>query len=83
MLESLFNKVAGLQVRNFIKKRLQHSWFTVNIAKILRAPILKNICEQLLLYFSVMKFQDLDLFTYFTLTFKAHHSPLVSRIQVS
>ena len=37
MLESSFNKIAGL-----IKKRLQDSCFPVNIAKFLRAPILKN-----------------------------------------
>ena len=43
MLESLFNEVAGLQVCNFIKKRLQHWCFPMNIAKVLRTPILKNI----------------------------------------
>ena len=31
----------------FIKKRLQHTSFAVNIAKVLRRPILKNICEGL------------------------------------
>ena len=41
MLNSLFN--------NFIKKRLQHSCLLVNIVEILRSPILKNICERLLL----------------------------------
>ena len=50
MLESLFNKVAGLQGRSFIKKRLQHSCFPVNIAKSLRAPILKIIFKRLLLF---------------------------------
>ena len=39
-MESLFNKVAGLlqafKACNFIKKRLQHSCFPVNIAKFLR-----------------------------------------------
>ena len=58
MLESLFNKVAGLKAHNFIKKKLQHNFikkklqhrcFPVNIAKLLRKPVLKNICEQLLL----------------------------------
>ena len=44
MLESLFNKAAGLQASNFIKKRLQHRYFPVNIVKFLRTPILKNIC---------------------------------------
>ena len=35
---------------NFIKKRLQHRCFPINIAKFLRTPILKNICECLLLH---------------------------------
>ena len=48
-LESLFNKVAGLEVWDFIKKRLQLSCFPLNIAKFLRTPILKNICERVLL----------------------------------
>ena len=33
----------------FIKKRLQHRFFPVNIAKLLRTPILKNNCERQLL----------------------------------
>ena len=36
MLEPLFNKAAGLKACNFVKKRLQHSCFPVNIAKFLR-----------------------------------------------
>ena len=32
---------------NFIKKRLQHIHFPVNITKFLRTPILKNIWERL------------------------------------
>ena len=47
MLESLFNKVAGLC--NFIKKRLQHKSSPVSIAKFLRIPILKN-SKRLLLF---------------------------------
>ena len=44
------NKVATLQACSFIKKRLQHRFFPVNIAKLLRTPIiLKNNCEPLLL----------------------------------
>ena len=39
------------QESNFIKKRLQHSFFLVNIEIFLRTTILKNNCEQLLLYF--------------------------------
>ena len=42
MLEPLFfNKVAGFPACNFIQKRLQHSCFLVNIAKVLRTTILK------------------------------------------
>ena len=45
---SLFlNKNVGLQSWNFIKKRLQHRFFPVNIAKFLKAPVLENICERL------------------------------------
>ena len=36
---------------NFIRKRLQHSCFLAKFAKFLRTPILKNICERLLLSF--------------------------------
>ena len=32
VLESLFNKVAGLQTCNFVKTRAQHKYFPVNIA---------------------------------------------------
>ena len=52
MLNSLSKKVAGLNPCNFIKKRLQHICFPVNIAKFLRTPILKNICDRLLLNLS-------------------------------
>ena len=47
VLESLFNK--SLQASNFIKKRPQQRHFPVNIPKFLTTPILKNICERLLL----------------------------------
>ena len=49
VLESLLNKVACLQAWNFIKKGLQHWCFHVKFAKFLRTPILKNICQRLLL----------------------------------
>ena len=48
-VESCFNKVAGLKACDFIKKRLQHRCFSVNIARFIRKPILKNISEWLLL----------------------------------
>ena len=51
MLESLFSRVAGLQLlSNFISKRLQHRCFAVKLAKFLRTPIWKNNCERLLLF---------------------------------
>ena len=57
----------SLSLMNFIKTRFQHRCFSVKFAKILRAPILKNICvlrtlqEELLnwisrfLYFNVYR----------------------------
>ena len=57
VLESLFHKTAALEACNFIKKRLQHRCFAVNIAKFLRTPILKNICKWQLLH---NKFQRLS-----------------------
>ena len=48
VLQSLFNNVTGLQVCNFIKKILQHWYFRMKFAKLLRTPILKNICERTL-----------------------------------
>ena len=36
VLESLFDKAAGLKAFNFIKKRVQHRRFPVNIAKSLK-----------------------------------------------
>ena len=44
-----WNKVAARKACNFIKKRLQHRCFPVNIAKFLITPVLKNICVRLLL----------------------------------
>ena len=38
MLESLFNKVAGIQVFSFIEKRLQHWCFLGKFEKFSRAP---------------------------------------------
>ena len=38
VLESLFNKIAGLEACNFIKKTLQHRCFPVKLAKFLRTP---------------------------------------------
>ena len=49
VLESLFNDVASLQAGTLLKKRLKHNCFPVKFAKFLRMPILKNICQLLLL----------------------------------
>ena len=40
VLEYLSNKVVGFKAGNFIKKRLQHRCFPVNIAKVLRTTFL-------------------------------------------
>ena len=46
-----FNKVTGLKTCNFIKKRLQHRCFPVNIAKFLRAAsFIEHLLRLLLLY---------------------------------
>ena len=42
VLKSLFRKVASLEAYKFIKKRLQHRCFPVNIANFLRKFYLKN-----------------------------------------
>ena len=42
VLESRFHNIVGLQVDNFIKKRLQGRCFSVSIAKFLRAAFLWN-----------------------------------------
>ena len=36
MLESLFKKVAGLEARKSIKRRVQHKFFPMNSAKFLK-----------------------------------------------
>ena len=52
VLESLFNKYAGLKACNFIKKRLQHRFFPVKFAKILRTPFFTEHVRWLLLEIS-------------------------------
>ena len=42
VMESLFNKVAILQACNFMKKRVQHRCFPVNITKFLWTPVLQK-----------------------------------------
>ena len=45
-----FNKVVSLKAWRFIKKRLQHRRFPVNIAKCSRAPFSWNTSGRLLLH---------------------------------
>ena len=45
----------SLRPATLFKKRLQHRYFPVNIAKILRTPTLKNICERLFMYFRMLR----------------------------
>ena len=56
MLQSFFNKVAGLRAFSFIKKKFQRSCFPVKFAKFVRTSTFKNICERLVLYLHVILF---------------------------
>ena len=56
MLESFFNKVAGLRAFSFIKKKFQRNCFPVKFAKFLRTRTFKNICERQQLYLHVILF---------------------------
>ena len=48
MLESLFDKVAGLKVCNFIGKRFQRRCFPVKFAKFVRMGVaVKTFCLQI------------------------------------
>ena len=49
VVEPRFKNFAGLEAYNLIKKDFSTGLFPENTEKILRTPILKNICEQLLL----------------------------------
>ena len=42
VLESLFKKASCPQAYKFIKKRLQHRYFPVKLARFSRAPFLQN-----------------------------------------
>ena len=60
--------VSGLKACNFIKKRLETRYFPMNIVKFLRASILKNICERLLLwltYYVTVKIISHDPYIFF------------------
>ena len=44
-----FNKVAGWGLQLYLKKQLRHKYFSPNLAKFLRTPVLQNISGRLLL----------------------------------
>ena len=52
VLESLFNKVAGLNACNFVKNRLQHRCFAMKFVKFLITPFLTEHLRWLLLLVS-------------------------------
>lgn len=56
VLESHFINVAGLQVCSYIKKRFQYRCFPAKFKQFLKTPILKKICEWLLLKWSNFNF---------------------------
>ena len=78
-MESLFNKYAGVEVCDSIKKGLQLSCFSLNFGKFLRTPILKNICERVLsrvlkttscLFLYPLETSKNESFTYFQWVYK-------------
>ena len=66
---------SGLKVCHFIKKRLQHRCFPVNVAKYLGRPISKNIKERLLLQFGK--------FFYTTLLVLLCYKPLIKTLFIT
>ena len=65
VLESVFNKVAGVTACNFITKKVKHRCFPVKFTKFLRIPILNNISKRLLLY---LHYNSHIIFTFITFT---------------
>ena len=69
VLESLFNKVAGLKAWNFIKKRPQDRCFPVNIAKFLRLYLFWKLSWNgsflmiLMVHYMGLKIQGIDCMT--------------------
>ena len=87
-------RAGGLQLY-YNTRRFQHKYFLVNIVKFLRTPILKNICEELLLYicrplfnqkhnmewFLLQRFVDL-VRIYFLLIVSRNHSNRVNTVLI-
>ena len=72
MLESLFNKVAGLKTCNFIKGDSNTGVFLWMLTNFLRTSILKNTCERLLLELSEAALRSI--------INRSSHSQVISRI---
>ena len=72
VLESLFNKVAGLKTCNLIKKETPTQAFSFEHGRFLSTKILKNICKRLLLtqLNTVQQFGCLSRFIYSYASFK-------------
>ena len=75
MLESLFNKVAGLNVCNSIKKILQLSCFSVKFVNFLGTPFLH--CKFLILILRRKKTQNEHIIDHFECFFTCHYSKTV------
>ena len=80
-LESLLNKVASLKPCNFIKKRLQHRCFPVNIAKFLRTTFFTEHLRRLLLIVTAIlslyaliinNMRKLEPYSFFRTKFQTH-----------
>ena len=60
MLEFLFNKVAGINASNFVKRRLQPGCFPVNIT--FQDAYFENVCKWLFCQFLYSSFEVLIAF---------------------
>ena len=69
VLESVFDKVAGLRVWDFITKKLQQRCFPVKFAKSLRTPFLTQHLQWLPLYHCEIHLYRLKIFLTIQLNF--------------
>ena len=74
-LESLLNKVAGPDERNFIKKRLQHRCFPLKFAKFLRTSFSKYTSD---IHLPLRIIKSDNLFKDFSTTSPTHNKSLIT-----
>ena len=77
MLGSLFNNVTGLKACNFIKKRLQHWCFPVNIAKLFKNSFFIEHLWWLLLKTNLKNFESSIFIFIFIISVRASFKTLL------